>query len=382
MLKSLRIWAIIAAMLAPCVALAQGSNTVIPLLVNASATGNLFAGTLGGNYQINLAGTVGGSTVTVTASDSSGVQQTVATFTAVGTQCIALGARANLQAVVTGGSPSGLYLNASGVQYCPNSGSGGPSTNVNIAGINSTAPGLTNPLFTAFAEAGDTTGTFTNATQTTSVTASNGDGYGTALVSINGTYATATGVFEESDDNGTTWYSVVATRSDNSAPGETGYTTLTNTNRQWIIALSGNDSIRVRSTAVATGTVNVRISIVAAPNATTVNGTVNTVSGVITPAAGTTSTVVTGGTAVTLVTGPIKGGYITNPINLASQGIAAAENAYIDPVGSPGSTDTAGNGTTVILTPGQTYSLPALSTGVLVKGNAATSGHKFTVVVW
>lgn len=259
---------------------------------------------------------------------------------------------------------------------------GGSPGAVNLTQILGAAPSVTNPLFMAFAEAGDTTGTFTNGTQTTSVTATNADGYATALVSINGTYATATGVFEESDDNGTTWYPVVATRSDNSAPGETGYTTLTNTTRQWIIALSGNDSIRVRSTAVATGTVNVRISIVAAPNATTVNGTVNTVSGAITPAAGTASTVVTGGTAVTLVTGPIKGGYITNPINLASQGIAAAENAYIDPVGVPGSTDANGNGTTVILTPGQTYSLPALATGVLVKGNAATSGHKFSIVVW
>lgn len=101
-----------------------------------------------------------------------------------------------------------------------------------------------------------------------------------------------------------------------------------------------------------------------------------------TPVAGTTATIVTGGTAVTFVTGPIKGGYITNPINLAAEGIAAAENLYIDPVGTPGSTDAAANGTTVILTPGQPYALPALAAGVLVKANAATSGHKATVVVW
>lgn len=102
----------------------------------------------------------------------------------------------------------------------------------------------------------------------------------------------------------------------------------------------------------------------------------------VTPKAATATTIVTGGTAVTLVTGPINGGYIVNPINLASQGIAAAENAYIDPVGTPGSTDTNGNGTTAILTPGQPYVLPALAAGALVKGNAATSGHKLTVVVW
>lgn len=272
MLKALRVWALIVAMLAPGMVQAQGSNTVIPLLVNASATGNLFAGTLGGNYQLNLAGTVGGSTVTVTASDSSGVQQTVATFTAVGTQCIALPARASLQGVVIGGSPSGLYLNASGVQYCPTSGASGPASNVNIAQINGAAPSLTNPIFTAYAEAGDTTGTFTNATQATAVTATNADGYATALVSINGTYGTATGTFQASDDGGVTFYTMSCVRSDGTAV-ETGYTTLTNTNRQWFCPVSGNDSFRVQSSAVASGTVNVRISISAPPtNSAVVSG--------------------------------------------------------------------------------------------------------------
>lgn len=123
---------------------------------------------------------------------------------------------------------------------------------------------LTNPVFIAFAEAGDSTGTFTNATQTTSVTASNTDGYATALVSINGTYGTASAVFEASDDTGVNFYSVLCARSDGTA-SETGYTTLTNTNRQWYCPVSGNDSFRVRSTAVASGTVNVRISISAPP---------------------------------------------------------------------------------------------------------------------
>lgn len=272
---------------------AQSSNVLIPLLTNASSSGSLNAGLYGGNYQINLAGTVGGSTVTLTESDSAGVQQTVATFTAVGNQCIAIGAKQSIQAVVTGGSPSGLYMTAQGVQACPPGSSGGASQNVNIAGVNGAAPSLTNPIWTAFAEAGDTTGTFTNATQTTSVTANNGDGYGTALVSINGTYGTATAVFEVSDDNGTTWYPAIATRSDNTA-SETGYTTLTNTNRQWQIALGGNDSVRVRSTAVASGTVNVRISVVAQPNAVTVNGSVNA-----TLPSGTT-TIVTQATAANL----------------------------------------------------------------------------------
>lgn len=121
----------------------------------------------------------------------------------------------------------------------------------------------------------DTTGTFTNATQTTSITGSGLDGYGTALVSISGTYGTATGVFELSDDAGTTWYPVQGSRI-NSCTVELGYTGLSNTNQAWTVPVSGADSFRVRSTAVASGTVNVRVSISSAvpPSSTSVCGTV------------------------------------------------------------------------------------------------------------
>lgn len=105
----------------------------------------------------------------------------------------------------------------------------------------------------------DTTGTFTNATQTTSVTTGTINGYETVTVSINGTFGTATAVFEASDDAGTTWYGVQGARSDSSTI-ESGYTTLTNTSRMWIIPVTGADQFRVRSTAVASGTVNVRVS--------------------------------------------------------------------------------------------------------------------------
>lgn len=102
----------------------------------------------------------------------------------------------------------------------------------------------------------------------------------------------------------------------------------------------------------------------------------------ITPAAGLVSIITTGGTAVTLANGPCNGGYIVNPPNLSSQGIVTAENAYIDLVGTPGSTDATGNATTSIMLPGGVFYLPALASGVHVKANAATSGHKLTVVVW
>lgn len=126
------------------------------------------------------------------------------------------------------------------------------------------AAGLTAGWPVIGGELADTTGTFTNATQTTSVTTTSFDGYSTVIVSINGTYGTATGVFEISDDGGTTWYSVNAARSDGSAI-ETGYTSLTNTNRMWTLSVSGADQFRIRSTAVASGTVNARISVESMP---------------------------------------------------------------------------------------------------------------------
>lgn len=121
----------------------------------------------------------------------------------------------------------------------------------------------------------DATGTFTNATQTTSITQTGVDGYGTAMISISGTYGTATGVFELSDDSGTTWYPVQGSRID-SCTVELGYTTLTNTNRVWTIPISGADQVRIRSTAVASGTVAVRISVSSAvpPSSTAVCGTI------------------------------------------------------------------------------------------------------------
>lgn len=115
-------------------------------------------------------------------------------------------------------------------------------------------------------ELSDTTGTFTNGTQTTSVTSSGINGYDTALITINGTYGTATAVFEGSDDGGTTFYPLQAARSDGTA-SELGYTTLTNTNRAWVTPINGMDQVRVRSSAVASGTVNVRISILSQTSA-------------------------------------------------------------------------------------------------------------------
>lgn len=100
------------------------------------------------------------------------------------------------------------------------------------------------------------------------------------------------------------------------------------------------------------------------------------------PFAAPNAAVATGGTAVTVATGPIKGGFITNGANAASQCIGAAENLYVDMVGTPGSTDANAKGTTVLLQNGQTFYLPPLVKGITVKVNAATSSHCFSVVLW
>jgi hypothetical protein len=101
-----------------------------------------------------------------------------------------------------------------------------------------------------------------------------------------------------------------------------------------------------------------------------------------TPRALDLSVVVTGGIAVVAVAGPIYGGFLTNPFNAAAQGIPTSENLYIDMVGVPGSTDAAAWGTTVLLQPGQNFTFPWLAVGVLVRINAATSGHRVSGEVW
>lgn len=99
------------------------------------------------------------------------------------------------------------------------------------------------------------------------------------------------------------------------------------------------------------------------------------------PGAGLASEIATGGTSVVVASGPISGGYIANPASDAAQGVTA-ENLYVDPVGDPGATDADANGTTTALVPGQSYSIPPLPAGSSLRANAASSGHKFTVVLY
>lgn len=98
----------------------------------------------------------------------------------------------------------------------------------------------------------------------------------------------------------------------------------------------------------------------------------------VTPIAGNASAVDIGGTPVIAVGPNPNGGFIFNPAEAADQGIAVAETIYVDPVGVPG---LAGFGTAFAIAPGQTWMLiPGQTTPTRV--NAASSGHRFSVVSW
>lgn len=140
-------------------------------------------------------------------------------------------------------------------------------------------------------ELGDTTGTLTTATQTNSITTGNIDGYPTVLVSLSGVYAGASGVFELSDDSGTTWFPVSGARMDTGII-EGSYTSLTNTNRSWVVTVAGADQFRVRSTSVTGGTVTVRMSVTSAP--TNMVGSVQIGSPFQSGSVGTVETLATG----------------------------------------------------------------------------------------
>lgn len=98
----------------------------------------------------------------------------------------------------------------------------------------------------------------------------------------------------------------------------------------------------------------------------------------VTPGPGLVSQITTGGTPVIPIPGNPNGGVITNPYTSADQGIANVEPLYINPVNSAGLT---GNGSTFALLPGASWIvIPGQTTPTSV--NAATPGHKFSVVFW
>jgi hypothetical protein len=99
----------------------------------------------------------------------------------------------------------------------------------------------------------------------------------------------------------------------------------------------------------------------------------------VTPTAGLTSVVQVGSQAVRVANGGINGGLITNPLSATAQGLPSPEPLFVDPVGP--CTATVAGGTIFALQPGDTWTMiPGQTTPTTV--NAASSGHKFVVVIW
>jgi hypothetical protein len=102
----------------------------------------------------------------------------------------------------------------------------------------------------------------------------------------------------------------------------------------------------------------------------------------VNPQPGTNSVVSTANTPVEAVpANPQGGGTITNPLSATDQGLGTnpAEPLYIDPTGQ--NPALAAYGTTFALAPGQTWNvIPGQMTRTMV--NAATGGHRFSVIWW
>lgn len=265
--------------------------------------------------------------------------------------------------VLTNGQQAGFAIDPTTHAMVTVPASGGPATTVNQG----TAAAVSGGWPTTNGEPADTTGTFTNATQTGNVTTASVDGYAAAIISIHGTYNTATATFQASDDAGTTFYPVACNRIDGSNAPELGYTALTNVNRAWLCATQGFDQIQVLSSAVTSGTVSVRISQSAAPIQAPAQQT--TAPGARTIVALDVSTVTTGGTAVTaLIAGHrTAGGFLYNPIG-ATINLCINEQAV-----ASGTTSAAG---LTCIQPGQSYTLVPSSLAVSVI--TSDSSHPFS----
>lgn len=238
-------------------------------------------------------------------------------------------------------------------------------------------------------ELGDVAGTFTNATQTNSVTTPNIDSFGTVMISVHGTYGTASGVFEISDDGGTTWFGVQGSRTDSSVL-ESGYTSLTNTTRAWNIPVNGADAFRVRSTAVASGTVSVNLSI-SGP----VTPTVSISAGVLTsqyPANSTPITASTTGTTgvvtATLAgvagkTTYISGFVITADATALTTGTATVTGTVTGTLNFVQTVTAVTSGAAVLSIPfNPAIPASAVNTGIAVNSIAAGTGGVTAVSAW
>lgn len=98
----------------------------------------------------------------------------------------------------------------------------------------------------------------------------------------------------------------------------------------------------------------------------------------VTVTPGMTNVVALAGEAVQVIPPNINGGLVTNPLTATDQGITTPEPIYINPISAG---PLVANNTTFALAPGSTWSvIPGQSSSTWV--NAASAGHKFSVIYW
>jgi hypothetical protein len=209
------------------------------------------------------------------------------------------------------------------------------------------------PIAVSMSTAAATTTTGSLAALNSTVSASVA-AYDSALVTLKGTYAGVTVQFWLSDDSGTTYYQVMAVRTDiNSATGSAVLSN--NASTSYFVNVSGATNIQVKASAYTSGSVSVRIS----PNGSSfstnlvaglsdVSGNAATITAGGSLNANVTNTVTVTGTValsagaasigtVGLNAGSNAIGSITNTTFAVTQATASALNATIVGTGTAGS---------------------------------------------
>lgn len=166
----------------------------------------------------------------------------------------------------TSGTANGTILVAMGdmntPEYASGLGSTAPPNAVYVAGTDGTnlrglSVSSTGVLNVQGNQSASTTGTITTSASVVGPLAS--ANLNIVTVSINGTYAGVSFLFEGSDDGGTTYYGLQGVRGDTFI-SETGGTTLTNVSRSWDVAVGAYTHFRVRATAFTSGTATIRMT--------------------------------------------------------------------------------------------------------------------------
>lgn len=100
----------------------------------------------------------------------------------------------------------------------------------------------------------------------------------------------------------------------------------------------------------------------------------------VSPQQGLATVITVGGAGVMVIPPGAYGGYIWNPYTAGDQGIGIAEPIYVNPLAAP---SLQGFGATMVVYPGaDPYRVPVPKSTYGIWVNAASSGHRFTVVYW